>query len=167
MDILSQSTITDELTRLLLYTRNYRTLIFLLNTNRLIFGLIISLVKQSYKNALFHIPQKDELFGLDWFLGSKRDREWDLPATIDGYGTKYWLQYGYEHRDYDLPAIVYRNGTKEWYQKGELYRKGDLPEIVWGKGKIPPSYSGYCTASYFIQTVKETEFLRKSTPTYP
>ena len=54
----------------------------------------------------------------EWWLGTKRHRDGDLPAIEYQNGTKHWYVNNMLHRDNGLPAIEYANGTKSWYLSG-------------------------------------------------
>lgn len=122
-EILYQSTLTDEIVRLLDIKQNYETLIRFSNSCQIVSKLTLPLIQQSYKSELIRPPTISSIF--------RMNRPWDLPSNIDGYGTKNWYSVSVgSHRNRDLPAVVYLSGKKIWCQNDQIHRDNDRPAVI-------------------------------------
>lgn len=142
-EILYQSTITDEIVRLLDISQKYETLIHFSNSCRMVNLLTLPIIQQSYQLELERKPTFIMSDGIRIYnsIVSGVNRPWDLPSSISLDGTKEWRVgsphnlydfcfYDELHRDHDLPAVVYYYDTKMWYRYGQIHRDNDRPAVI-------------------------------------
>lgn len=141
MDILSQSTIIDEMVRLLLDMRKYRAVVYLSLTNTHICVVAIPIVRLSYQSTVMEQPSNKDNDVSEWYNKEGRDqhildRKWDLPAfTTKSFNSRYWYKNGKKHRDNNNPAIIMTSNKgggyncMYWYINDKLHRH-DNPAVI-------------------------------------
>lgn len=141
MDVLSQSTIINELVELLIRLRKYRTVVNYTGTSGVIAKIALPIVQSSYQKALSQPPSMKITNLSEWRKNGVIDREWDLPASIREESCWLykeihleWYKNGKKHRDNDLPAIISTNimdtYNKLWYKDGLQHRDNDQPAVM-------------------------------------
>lgn len=155
MNILSQSTIIDEITDILLRARKYRTLINLTNTTKIISQIALPIITSSYQKAYnYQAINCADPFGHNDPFDYNGTWVSSYQKIVDYRDVFIWHRAFADHkmvmfyrdgvtdREWDLPAVTHRfNGeifidfpkvmtNQEWYQNGKIHRDNDLPAVI-------------------------------------
>lgn len=133
--IIAQYPVVEEITRLLLDKRKYRTIINFINTNKNIIYDTLQMIQRDFREARKIPPTIIDKWGTkNWYKNGQKHRDNDLPAIINFNGDKYWFQNGKLHRENDLPVVVCHYNNKYWHRNGQLHRDNDLPAVIYFNG---------------------------------